>query len=411
MGGCEFPLRRTVYSSMNFFRALLVSSALVVSIHAATPGIYGIPPRLLEERLEAWKNGDAAIRPPVERLMKEADALLGAKPLSVMDKKLLPASGDRHDYYSFGIYWWPDPEKPDGLPYIRKDGVVNPESREGNDSVPFGRTNHAVFTLGLAYHFSGKEAYAAKTAELARAWYLDEGTRMNPNFNHAQAVPGMNAGRGIGLIEASTLPDLMDGIALIRSSEAWTDQDDARMTEWLGAFHQWLRTSKNGLDQEKASNNHGVYYDVLASHLALYLGEKNEAEQRLRNALVRRVDAQIQADGKQPHELKRTISFSYTIFNTDAFFQLATLGESVGVDFWGHRGPKGQGLKPAMDLLAPYADRKKPWNLGKQIKPVGRSSILPFLQQALRYGENPAYRSLLEKHGGVKKDERWRLTR
>ena len=384
---------------------------MAFTAHGEVPGTFGIPPHLLEVRQKAWKKGDAATKPPVGKLLKDADALLDAQPLSVMDKNLLPPSGDRHDYYSFGIYWWPDPAKPDGLPYVRKDGMVNPASREGMDSVPFGRTNKAVSTLGLAYFFSGKEAYAAKAAELARVWYLDAGSRMNPNFNHAQAVPGLNEGRGIGLIEASTLPDLMDGIALIRPSEAWTDKDDARMTEWLGAFHEWLRSSRNGQDQEKASNNHGVYYDVLASHLALFLGKKEEAEKRLQDALARRVDTQIRGDGKQPHELKRTISFSYTIFNTDAFFQLAALGESVGVDFWSHRGPDGQGLKPAMDLLAPYADPKKPWDLGKQIKPVGRSSILPFFHQGLRYEENPRYRALLETHGSVKRDERWRLTR
>lgn len=343
--------------------------------------------------------------------MKEADRLLPMKPLSVMDKKLTAPGGTKHDYYSFGIYWWPDPEKPDGLPYIRKDGVLNPEARQGNDSVPFGRTNTAVFTLGLAHHFTGKEAYAVKAAELARHWYLSPETAMNPNFNYAQAVPGRNDGRGIGLIEATSLPDLMDGISLIRSSAAWTEADDEAMTAWLGEFYQWLRASKNGLDQEKAPNNHGVYYDVLASHLALYLGKREEAEKRLRAALKRRVDAQIQADGKQPHELRRTISFSYTIFNTNAFLELAILGESTGVDFWKHRGPKGQGLKPAMDLLAPYADREKEWDLGQQIKPAGRSSILPFLYQVLRYEENSHYRDLLEKHGGNKKDERWRLTR
>ncbi|RYD34318.1 MAG: alginate lyase [Verrucomicrobiaceae bacterium] len=396
---------------MRFFRMIPVLLLWACAAHAETPGTHGIPPHVLEDRLEGWRKGDPVLRPPVERLVREADALLSMKPLSVMDKKLMPPGGDRHDYYSFGIYWWPDPEKPDGLPYIRRDGVVNPESRAGNDAVPFGRTNHAVATLALAYHFTGKEAHAAKAAELARVWYLDTGTRMNPNFNHAQAVPGRNDGRGIGLIEAASLPDLMDGIALIRPSEAWTERDDAGMTAWLGAFHQWLRTSGNGLDQEKAANNHGVYYDVLASHLALYLGKKDEAEKRLRDALVRRVDAQIRGDGTQPHELKRTISFSYTVFNTDAFLQLAILGESAGVDFWKHRGPDGQGLKPAMDLLAPYADREKPWDLGKQIKPAGRSSILPFLHQALRYGEDAGYRALLEKHGGGKKDERWRLTR
>lgn len=378
---------------------------------AGEPEVFLIPPSVLEAGAASWKAGDPEIKPAVGKLMADADKLLKRRPASVMDKKLVPASGDRHDYYSFGIYWWPDPAKPDGLPYIQRDGQRNPAAREGNDGDAFGDTNEAVGTLGLAYFMTRKEAYAAKAAELVRVWYLDPATRMNPNLNHAQAIPGRSDGRGIGLIEAETLSDLMEGVAMIRGSEAWTEDDDAALTKWLGDFYQWLRTSKNGLDQEKAKNNHGVYYDVLASHLALYLGNKDEARDRLRKALVRRLDAQIEPDGKQPHELKRTISFSYTIFTLQAYFRLAALGENVGVDFWKHRGPKGQGLKAALDLLVPYMDPAKEWDLGKQIKPVDRRIILPLFQQALRYGENPAYREVLEKYGSAEKDERWRLTR
>jgi len=396
---------------VKLIRVLAICLIAVCHAAAQAPATHGMPPKLLEARREAWKAGEASVQPAVKRLLADADKTLSMKPLSVMDKKLTPPGGSKHDYYSFGIYWWPDPSKPDGLPYIRKDGVVNPESREGNDALPFGRTNRAVEELGLAYFFSGKEAYAAKAAALVRVWYLAPETRMNPDMNHAQGIPGKNDGRGIGIIEGSTLSELMDGIALIRASDAWTEQDEAGMNQWLGSFYQWLRTSYNGLDQEGQKNNHGTYYDVLASHLALHLGKKEEARQRLQAALARRVDGQIDGSGKQPHELKRTISFSYTVYNLEAFLQLASLGEAVGVDFWKHRGPRGQGIKPAVDLLIPYADPAKPWDLGQQIKPVSRAAVLPFFQQALRYEDAAIYREALEEHGSAKRDERWRLTR
>lgn len=74
-------------------------------------------------------------------------------------------SGDKHDYMSMGPYWWPDPSKPDGLPYIRKDGQRNPEL-DKLDRNKLGDMSKAVTTLGLAYYFSGDEKYAAKSRRL-----------------------------------------------------------------------------------------------------------------------------------------------------------------------------------------------------------------------------------------------------
>ncbi|MFK5282667.1 alginate lyase family protein, partial [Lacticaseibacillus paracasei] len=57
----------------------------------------------------------------LNNLVKKADKILKEEKLySVMNKKQFPPSGDKHDYMSTGPYWWPDPTKPDGLPYIRK---------------------------------------------------------------------------------------------------------------------------------------------------------------------------------------------------------------------------------------------------------------------------------------------------
>jgi hypothetical protein len=54
-----------------------------------------------------------------------------------MDKTKTPPSGDKHGYLSEALYWWPDPSKQDGMPYIRRDGETIP-TRSGAD---FGRTS------------------------------------------------------------------------------------------------------------------------------------------------------------------------------------------------------------------------------------------------------------------------------
>ncbi|TVO33114.1 alginate lyase family protein [Vibrio algivorus] len=59
----------------------------------------------------------------IDALISSADKALKRKIDPVVNKTLLPASGNKHDYYSFGPYWWPNPDTKDGLPYIRKDGV------------------------------------------------------------------------------------------------------------------------------------------------------------------------------------------------------------------------------------------------------------------------------------------------
>src|SRR5436305_1129232 len=93
-----------------------------------------------------------ADNPAIRALVHQADKDMSAGPYSVMHKKLTPPSGDKHDYYSVGPYWWPDPSKPDGLPYIRRDGEVNPAR---NDNQTDSREIHDMFgtvqTLALAY--------------------------------------------------------------------------------------------------------------------------------------------------------------------------------------------------------------------------------------------------------------------
>ena len=90
-------------------------------------------------------------------LQEEAKQLQTCEPLSVMNKAGVPASGDKHDYMSLARYYWPDPSKVDGLPYISRDGLSNPELNQ-YDRNPFGKTCERINTLTLAWYFSNDES-------------------------------------------------------------------------------------------------------------------------------------------------------------------------------------------------------------------------------------------------------------
>ena len=119
-------------------------------------------------------------------------------PYSVMDKDIIPPSGDKHDYISQGPYWWPDTTKPDGLPYIRRDGVVNPEREKFTDRRNLSNLLEATDFLSKAYYFSEDEKYATKIIELLQVWFLNDATKMNPHLEYGQGIPGITEGRGIG---------------------------------------------------------------------------------------------------------------------------------------------------------------------------------------------------------------------
>src|SRR5262245_24519003 len=69
---------------------------------------------------------DERFRDAYDDLLRDANVALTAGPFSVMQKKRMPPSGDKHDYMSLAPYWWPDSTKPGGVPFIRRDGDVNP---------------------------------------------------------------------------------------------------------------------------------------------------------------------------------------------------------------------------------------------------------------------------------------------
>ena len=376
---------------------LLVTTALF----AAEPSrpYFGARPGALEKAKVA-ATSDEAVGKALKKLIADADKALAVTPPSVMQKTKVPPSGDKHDYMSIAPYFWPNPATKDGLPYVRKDGKVNPESRAeaANDTLRARLVGTTVETLALGYYFTRDEKYAEHAAKVLRTWFLDPATKMTPHFRFAQAIPGVNDGRGTGLIEARGLADAADAAILLVGSKHWSAADQQALLAWGEVYFEWLLGSKNGQDERAAKNNHGTWYDVQAVKWALVLGRKDKAKEICAEALIRRIDVQIQPDGKQPLELVRTASFSYSCFNLRALSALAGLGEHAGVDLWKHRSADGRSLVAALDFLAPYLGKNpQPWTM-QQIHESNDDDVLPVLRAAaLATGDN-RYESLLKEY-------------
>lgn len=398
--------------ALHFLFSLALAGAVRAAEVPRTFAMRGTDLALARVRLA---EGDVRLATALTQLKAEADTLLELRPASVMDKTRVAASGNRHDYFSQAPYWWPDPTKPNGLPYMRDDGKTNPESKAGTDSIALRRTCEAVQTLGLAYWFTRDERYARKAATLARVWFLDPATRMTPHLEFAQAIPGINDGRGIGIIETRHLIALTDGLALLAGSPAWSAKEATAMNAWLGDYFHWLTTSKNGREEAHgegvfSGNNHASWYDAQAVNLALVLGRTAEAKRRLAAVAAARIARQIEPDGRQPLELARTKSLNYSLFNLEALVLLARMGEPLGIDLWKFSTADGRGLRGALRYLAPYADPAKAWPQA-EVEPADRRRVLPLLAEALRHGEDAEFRSLLNRFSGQPlPGEYWWLT-
>jgi hypothetical protein len=223
------------------------------------------------------------------------------------------------------------------------------------------RMQSNVHALALAYFFTGDQAYATRASLLLHVWFLDAATRMNPDLRYAQAILGVNDGRGIGVLDARGFAEVVDGLALLAGSSNWTTSDDAALHEWFGKYFAWLTTSDNGKDEASQKNNHGNWYDVQAGAVALYLGKTDFMRQLAETAKTKRVGVQIEPDGEQPLEEARTKSFGYCVFSLEALMKLAIEAQTVSVDLWDYKSPRGGSMRGALDYLVPFAEKQKQW--------------------------------------------------
>ena len=296
------------------------------------------------------------------------------------------------------------------MPYIRRDGERNPEINKITDHHSLDQIEAGVETLALAYYFKGDEGYATKAVQLLRAFFLDPATRMNPNLQYAQFIPGVNTGRGIGLIETRGLTRVVDAIGLLAGSKALTNDDERALKDWFGKFLQWMIDSQNGREEAAAKNNHGTYYDLQVISYALFVGRKDLAKQILEQGREKRIATQIEPDGRQPLELARTKAWSYSNGNLDGLMELATLGERVGVDLWNFQTRDGRSIRKALDFLTPIAIGERKWQY-QELGGVKPESLFPLMRRAAAVYRDKEYQASMAKVPDVDAADRSRLLR
>lgn len=353
---------------------------LWLSFHLLSGTVRGGEPELhflQRERVHALKEAlrsgfndkDSYVRAIADKILSEADKALRHPVFTVATntaKIRIIRGQDPHDYFSLAPYFWPDPAKPDGLPYIHKDGVRNPEKDLVSDNLEISRMVSAVRYLAVAYHISGKEQYAEAAARFLRGFFLDPATRMNPNMEHAQAIMGINAGRGSGIIDVFCLSCLPDCITLIASSPSWSQKDAKGMTQWWSDYAEWLRKSPKGRDEARNPNNHGFYYDLQLSCVLLGAGLPGEARKHLLDHLTGRLDSQITPTGEMPREEARPTSWHYCNYAVTGICYAGLVARSLGLDPWTHQAPDGSGsIRKAMRFLIPFIDHRQDWKFSE----------------------------------------------
>lgn len=338
----------------------------------------------LWREFQARVDADAAMR---RTLSEQADAFMSGPGYSVADKTVPAFSGNRRDYISLSVYDWPNPDTPDGLPWIHRDGVRNPETLK-YDAPRLVEFCRAVGTLVSAGRLTGECKYAERAGFLLRRWFLDPETAMTPHLNYAQFVPGVESGSPWGLIDAHFFCRLNESVRSLEFNRCWTENDRKAYDAWMTEYFFWLISNPLPVKEEGAPTNHGTWYDVQFVSTALLLGRVNLARRQLREKSIPRLSVQLLREGGQPFEMARTLSLSYSVFNLTAWSWLSLYARKLGIELWTTPSDDNGTLEKAFRLLLPFLTGKEKW-IHTQLTPVNRAEADRLIALAARLTPGP----------------------
>jgi hypothetical protein len=295
--------------------------------------------------------------PAIERrrVLEAATRYLAERPVTVTASVSPRSAGGKHDFFSEGDYWWPDPANPDG-PYIQRDGMTNPDNfvEHRRAMVPLSLI---VPALTAAYKLTKDRKYASHAAAHLRAWFIDADTRMNPSLLYAQAIKGRFTGRGIGIIDTLHLVEVARAAGQLDLARA--DRDGVR--QWFAAYIDWMTTHPYGIAERDAKNNHGTCWCTQVAAFARFTGDRvrmSYCRDRFKTVLI---PNQMAPDGSFPEELRRTKPYGYSLFNLDALAILAQTLSTKEDNLWTWQMPDGRGMAKAMEWMFPFIADKKKW--------------------------------------------------
>lgn len=302
-------------------------------------------------------------------------------PVAVTDKEQT-RSGNKHNFEALSIYYWPNPDNPDG-PYIVKDGQYNPEYKL-YDLPRLTSLKDNLAALAKGYYLTQEQAFYDAYIRQLDTWFINKETRMNPDFEYNQFIPGRNNGKGCsaGIIDAYNFVEVIESMRLMDSVNPIGRKRTKAIKKWFKSFSKWMQKSEIGQGEARATNNHGTAYDVTLFYFSQYTGDKKICKKILKDFATRRILPQINDDGKQPEELKRTKAFHYSIYNLEHLVDFCKMQKTLGNDFLNNEGKR---ILSALEYLQQFVGRKQDfpyqeigdWNaaeqkLNKLLRAVGK---------------------------------------
>jgi len=298
-------------------------------------------------------------------IMSQAAWAMEQPPATVTDFVCPRSAGGKHDFYSEGDYWWPDPDHPDG-PYIQRDGMTNPDNFVAH-RLAMIRFSRVAGSLASAYKITGDEKYARQAFRHIDAWFVNPATRMNPSLEYAQAIKGRATGRGIGIIDTVHLMEVAQGIRVMEKAQAADAKVVSAAKDWFRQYLKWLTSHQYGQDEMKAKNNHGTCWVMQVASFARLTGDHelmNRCRDRFQTVLL---PEQMAADGSFPLELRRTKPYGYSLFNLDAMAMICQILSDDTHDLWDYQTPDGKSVRKGISFLFPSVADKTKWPYPKDV--------------------------------------------
>ena len=275
------------------------------------------------------------------------------------------SAGGLHDFFSEGDYWWPDTANPKG-PYVQKDGMTNPANFTAHRTALM-QFSEAVGNLTTAYLITKDAAYAQAALKHCKAWFIQESTKMNPNFLYAQAITGRHSGRGIGIIDGVHLMEVVQSLMVLESYSMVEESNMEAFRTWFSRFVSWLSTHEYGKAEMVHPNNHSTCWNMQVGLYAVFT--KNDSlisfcRDNYKNTLL---PNQMASDGSFPKERERTKPYGYSLFNLDAMLMNCLILSDASNNLWEYTAVNGQNIELGLAYMKPYVEDKSTWDLTSDV--------------------------------------------